>query len=111
MDIRNRSSIRKYEQLDLFLDFSEKSGESVQVKYDWTDEDIEKLREGILMEALHSLTDGRQSEASKAETIEWLKSDDIAPFSFVVCCRSEGLIPSRVREGVNEILRKQTHLH
>ena len=111
MSTMKHYALRKSEQLDLFLDFSGNSTVAGTVKYEWSDDDIEKVREGILREALHSLTDGRQGKESKDETIEWMLSDDIAPFSFVVCCRSENLMPERVREGVNAILRKHHHLH
>ncbi|MDU7587350.1 MAG: hypothetical protein E7K47_08115 [Acidovorax sp.] len=102
------------EQLELFLDIPEEDDgwvDNLPLRYEWTEGDIAKLREGILMDALRSLGDGRQGKGSKQETIEWMMSDDIAPFSFVVCCHSEGLIPERVREGVNAMLRKQKQLH
>jgi len=96
-----------YEQMGFDFDFEEIAPAITHVKYEWTDEDVEKLREGILMDALRSLRDGRQSKESRQETIEWIMSDDIAPFSFVICCQSQGLMPERVRDGVNAILQKE----
>lgn len=108
LSFRREREIGEYEQLPLILGLPD---EETVVKYDWTDDDIEKLWKGILMGALKALDDGRNSLRRKQETIDWIMSDDIAPFSFVVCCYSEGLIPERVREGVNAMLYKQKQLH
>lgn len=80
---RRERNIGNYEQLHLILGLPEEGAlESTTVKYGWTDDDIEKLWKGILMDALKTLHDGRIGLKIKQETIEWIMSDDIAPFSF-----------------------------
>ena len=43
-------------------------------------------RDGLLWHSLRVLADGRAGVEIKRETMEWMMSDDIHPFSFVVCC-------------------------
>ncbi len=109
-----RGGLEDQHQLTLFSLFEDEVAASMPdlpVRYEWTDMDVARLREGILIESLRSLGDGRQGEENRQETMSWIMSDDIAPFSFVVCCRSEGLIPERVRGGVNAMLLKQKQFH
>ena len=42
----------------------------------------------------------------KKENLEWMMSDDIHPFSFLVCCRLAGYDPEGIRDGIHSILKR-----
>lgn len=67
---------------------------------------VDKLRDGLLWHSLRVLADGRAGAEIKRETMGWMMSDDIHPFSFVVCCAQAGYDPSGIREGVESILNR-----
>ena len=72
----------------------------------WTDEDVEKLRVGLLRRMLNLLDDDRASYESKQESLVWLYSDDIEPFSFFVCCDSADVDAYALREKVGDLIRR-----
>ncbi|RME42314.1 MAG: hypothetical protein D6791_18045 [Chloroflexi bacterium] len=53
--------------------------------YDWSDREVEIMREGLLFASLHDLCDARVAEWTREEIWEWIESDEIHPFSFRVC--------------------------
>lgn len=67
-------------------------------KVEWDESAITDLREGLLCNTLRSLVDGRTGVATKDESMAWLMSNDIDPFSFVVCCSELGYNPETLRE-------------
>lgn len=75
-------------------------------RFDWDEQAIRDLREGFLWHNLRVLADGRAGEGIKQETMEWLMSDDIAPFSFVVCCSEFGYAPVTLREQTLDVLNR-----
>ena len=71
-----------------------------------SDDEVWQLRDGLLWHSLRVLADGRAGAEIKRETMGWMMSDDIHPFSFVVCCAQAGYDPSGIREGVESILNR-----
>ena len=67
-------------------------------KVEWGESAITVLREGLLCNTLRSLADGRAGVATKDESMVWLMSNNIDPFSFVVCCSELGYNPETLRE-------------
>lgn len=66
----------------------------------WTDAEVRMLRDNILWDSLQALSDLRSKKEKKEEAMAWVMSDDILPFSFLVCCWHVGYDPLIVREGV-----------
>ncbi|MDF4331509.1 topoisomerase II [Vibrio parahaemolyticus] len=103
--------IPKETQLELplfFLDEEPKTAEVIpfEPKPEWTDDEVRQLRDGLLWHSLRVLADGRAGSEIKQETMAWVMSDEVHPFSFVVCCDEAGYDPSGVREGVKSILNR-----
>lgn len=74
-----------------------------------TDEDIFEFRSGLLSRALRAVIDGRVSKASRREWWEWVASNEIAPFSFLVCVleAGEGVVnPQELREVFASFVRR-----
>lgn len=95
-------------QLELPLFFTEEPTTAqiipLEKPLEWTDANIEQLRKRLLWHSLRLLADGRASTTTMRETMEWLMSDELHPFSFVVCCHEAGYNPIGIREGVKSIL-------
>ncbi|HFU9990326.1 TPA: hypothetical protein ACH7RP_003925 [Escherichia coli] len=94
--------IQKENQLELplfFLDEEPKTAEVIpfEPKPEWTDDEVRQLRDGLLWHSLRVLADGRAGSEIKQETMAWVMSDEVHPFSFVVCCDEAGYDPSGVR--------------
>ena len=103
--------IQKGNQLELplfFLDEEPKTAEVIpfEPKPAWNDDEVRLLRDGLLWHSLRVLADGRAGSEIKQETLTWVMSDEVHPFSFVVCCDEAGYDPSGVREGVKSILKR-----
>ncbi len=73
----------------------------------WTDEEITKIHFFVLQDALRAFVDGRKGESSFDEAKEWMLSDEIRPFSFVVCCDQASVSPAEIRERVLHMARKR----
>lgn len=73
----------------------------------WSDEEIMGLRYYLLHKTLSILEDGRSCLSVRTESLDWLMSDVIHPFSFRVCCVTEGVNPDRMREGVLYIMKQR----
>lgn len=98
-------------QLELQLFFLEEMPKTAEIipfeqKLEWSDDEVWQLRDGLLWHSLRVLVDGRAGAEIKRETMGWMMSDDIHPFSFVVCCAQAGYDPSGIREGVESILNR-----
>lgn len=94
---------RLLEQLDAHRTNQESEDEWLQsdmFAIEWTDEDFFKLMDGVLVETLSVFNDDKSSMETVKEALEWVMSDDILPFSFIVCCKFSGLDYEDVREGV-----------
>lgn len=101
------------EEIQLELDFSGSSEPAhtaevipFEPRFEWSEQAITDLREGLLWHSLRVLADGRAGEGIKQETMEWLMSDDIQPFSFVVCCSELGYSPVELRDQTLDVLKR-----
>lgn len=84
--------------------------EDLQIELDlWRDDEIIDLHEFLLDHSLHTLGDGRASQASVAEVWTWIGTAPSAPprlFSFHLCCRLAGLNPDELREHLIDLARR-----
>lgn len=64
----------------------------------WTDEEVVALRDALLVDAIRSLFDSRQTEAYRQEILAWMLSDAVGAFTYRVCCRDAGVDPDALRE-------------
>jgi hypothetical protein len=64
----------------------------------WSEAEVQSLRAGILRKAIKTLAHPRVAPKTRGDLLDWIDSDQIAPFSFRVCCLTEGLDPDRLRE-------------
>ncbi|BBL60903.1 hypothetical protein ACH518_00090 (plasmid) [Methylomonas sp. HW2-6] len=71
----------------------------------FTESEFDELRYRLLLAMLSSLKDLRVCDEQKADALEWLKSDDTSPFSFRVCCESEGVDFEVMRDLILDHLR------
>lgn len=67
---------------------------------EWSDDEISWIREWLLNRSLAQLKDHRVADHTKQEMMDWVMSDEIHPFSFVICCREAGYSSERLRDGV-----------
>ena len=75
----------------------------------WSDDALITLHEVLLSHSLHTLGDGRASQASVAEVWTWIGTAPSAPprlFSFHLCCRLAGLNPDELREHLIDLARR-----
>lgn len=72
----------------------------------WSDQDIEFLRDGLLKKTLSDLCNHRAGPDVKREALQWMLSDEIHPFSFIVCCMSAGLDSDELRSKALYTLNK-----
>lgn len=75
-----------------------------EIGYFDSDKDISNLRNYVLVKTMKSFLDKRTSLKTRTESLEWLLSDEIQPFSFKVCCANEGVNPFALREKILEQL-------
>lgn len=73
----------------------------------WTDEDIARLRRGVLKKTLSIFSDGRSCLRARTEALEWLMDDSIHPFSFRICCESIEVDAVSLRDKVLEMLKRR----
>lgn len=72
----------------------------------WTDEEIIQVQEGMLLEALNEIRDGRKSEAMRKEAIDWLMNESDEPFSADICAQNCGYDIGNLRAYLSQIVRK-----
>ena len=72
----------------------------------WTDEDITRLCDAMVENALETLRDAKSDEARR-EIFCWMSPDANAkaPFSFEFCCRVSGFEPDAIRHFVGNHYR------
>lgn len=100
---------RLLEQLDSYESEQEQDEDWLQCDMfavEWTDEHILKLMDGLLVETLSVFNEDKTSMDTVKDALDWVMSDDILPFSFVVCCKAAGLDYEDVRQGVLYCLKR-----
>jgi hypothetical protein len=75
--------------------------------FDWSDEDLVVMREGVLVSALTSLASGHTGSASRQESMEWLDSEELEPFSFNICALATGRDPEILRSAIHRALEEK----
>ena len=72
----------------------------------WSDTEIWQLREGILLDAIQVLLDGRVSTRLRKDVLSWIQNDEIAPFCFRVCSMAAVVDPDVLRDSIMWLLRR-----
>lgn len=90
--------------------FSRDGAEDRQTELDlWSDDALITLHEVLLSHSLHTLGDGRASQASVTDVWAWLEAAPTVPprlFSFHLCCRLAGLDPDTLHEHLIDLARR-----
>lgn len=96
---------REREEIQLELSFELQVAQVIPFNepVEWSDRGILELREVVLSHALRDAVRKNDREAQN-----WIISDEIAPFSFRVCCGVLGLDAEEVRSGVMGIIKRST---
>jgi hypothetical protein len=68
---------------------------------------VAKLRITVLEDALVRLSKPCLPPEERADLLAWLRSELIAPFSFLACAASCGLDHEELREGVLALLSRE----
>ncbi len=92
-------------QLELLLQLPDEIRPDQPVQ--WTDEEIDRLREGLLKHALQVILDDRNAPSTKQEIRLWMESDLCHPFSFRICALEAGVDPDELRASLRYIVRKR----
>lgn len=73
--------------------------------FQWTDEEISRMRVGLLITSLHDVCDGRLSAWATEEVWEWIEDDSLWPFSFRACVveYDPRIDPDELREAVRRL--------
>jgi hypothetical protein len=84
---------------------------SAQLEFDdapvtWSDTEIWQLREGILLDAIRVLLDGRVSTRLRKDVLSWIQNDELAPFCFRVCAMAVVVDPDVLRDSIMWLLRR-----
>ena len=77
---------------------------------EWTDQEILVCADGVLQDSLKNLADGRCSQATLNETLDWINSNDKQlPFSFINCCLLLEYDYEEIRDRVMQIYQRKLH--
>lgn len=74
------------------------------VLFEWEDDDVFAIREHLVYRSLSHVADRRSNEDTLADVNCWISSDEIHPFSFIVCCQALGLDYNAVRDGISNCI-------
>ncbi|MDM3817847.1 plasmid-related protein, partial [Proteus mirabilis] len=66
----------------------------------WSDTEIWNLREGILLDAIRVLLDGRVSTRLRKDVLSWIHKDELTPFCLRVCALAAVVDPAVLRESI-----------
>lgn len=79
----------------------------IEIRNSFSEEEILGIRKGMLAKGMQAILDFRASRETRLEWWEWVMSNDIAPFSFVVCALESDVNPVELRSSfVNMVQRK-----
>lgn len=71
---------------------------------EWSETAIAQLRTGMLTKNLHLIAHAALNAEARADLKAWFASDEIEPFSFVVCAIESGYNPVPLRQKLLTIL-------
>lgn len=100
MGARNRTEIS-----DAQLSFEMTHWLTIEKPIGWTESNIMRLRSKLLITTVREIADRRNAKKIAIEAWRWILSDEIHPFSFLVCCESEDLDALKMREGLVSLYR------
>ncbi len=66
----------------------------------WSDTEIWRLCEGILLDAIRLLLDGRVSTRVRKDVLLWIQNDELSPFCFRVCAMAAVVDPDALRDPI-----------
>lgn len=70
----------------------------------WSDGDIERLRDALLVRSLQDAAQTREQQAHD-DAVAWLTNDDpLEPLGFIACCRALNVDPYRLRESFERMI-------
>lgn len=72
---------------------------------DWNPSDIHRLQKAVIKQSLRELGDHRRTNAMRREAVDWLMSDDVHPFSAIVCCQAHKLNLEHLRNLVAHLVK------
>ncbi len=94
-----------FQQLALLFDREPSEADIVS----WSEEDKDALREAVLLDALDSLLDKRNSLKTRTELWDWILTDS-GPFSFDACARAVGVDPHALRVTFSRLVEREAIL-
>lgn len=116
MRVTDYSLAERWGQLSLSLEVSQKIAEEILSArpdlgapevFEWSDEDLVVMREGVLVSALTSLAKGYMKASARRELMEWLDSEELEPFSFNICALATGRDPEILRSAIHRSLSEK----
>lgn len=96
---------RRNTSSDAQLSFEVTHWLTIEKPVGWTDGNITRIRSKLLTTTVREIADRRNAKAIATEAWNWILSDDIHPFSFLVCCESEDLDALKMRESLVSLYR------
>ncbi|WP_305817399.1 hypothetical protein [Photobacterium leiognathi] len=72
---------------------------------DWNPSGIYRLQKAVIKQSLRELGDHRRSTEMRREALDWLMSDDVHPFSAIVCCQAHKLNIEHLRKLVVHLIK------
>lgn len=72
----------------------------------WTESEIIQMQEGMLIQALNEICDGRKSSQMRQKEIKWLMNESDEPFSADICALNCGYNINTLRAYLRPIVRK-----
>ena len=78
---------------------------------EWSDIDIDTLRESILKDALGCIigVGGRRLDSIRRDAWRWITSRNLHPFAFDVCAKSLGADPDELRVSFARLVERSEH--
>ena len=93
------------EDIRISVPHSQENNVSHEDVIDWNHSDIYRLQKAVIKQTLREIGDQRRSNAMRKEVLRWLMSDDVHPFSAIVCCQAHKLNLDHLRNLVAHLAR------
>ena len=72
-------------------------------RMEWTLDDVENLKETLLLNSLHQLKDGKTSLDTRIDIRAWMTSMDTGGFTYRECCSTVGVDPDELLENFEQL--------
>jgi len=82
--------------------------EGFETLFEWFEDEVEKMRVGLLITSIRDVCDNRVAEVNREEVWDWINSNEIHAFAFRVCLASYDprIEPDEMRERISWLSRK-----